>query len=156
MTAVAPPIANDVSYATRIKHASHFAWQGQYLVMLEGDTCGSTQCKRRFKCDEDQARESFRVAGAVLDEAQASLLEAGALLGEAQASLFVAGVLGEVLVSLFAAGAVLGEAQVPLFVAGAILGEVQMSLSWQAQYLVKFGKMAGARNVVFFNTICLS
>ena len=25
---------------------------------------------------------------------------------------------------------------------------------WQAQYSVKFGKIAGARNVVFFNTKC--
>ena len=27
-------------------------------------------------------------------------------------------------------------------------------LSWQAQYSVKFGMIAGARNVVFFNTKC--
>ena len=26
--------------------------------------------------------------------------------------------------------------------------------SWQAQYSVKFGMIAGARNVVFFNTNC--
>ena len=26
--------------------------------------------------------------------------------------------------------------------------------SWQAQYSVKFGMIAGARNVVFFNTKC--
>ena len=60
-------------------------------------------------------------------------------------SLFVAGtVLGEGQVALFVAGTVLGEGQVSLFVAGAGLG-------WQAQYLVKFGKIAGARNVAFFN-----
>ena len=35
MTLVAPRIVNDVSYVTRIKHATHFACQGQYLVMLE-------------------------------------------------------------------------------------------------------------------------
>ena len=53
-------------------------------------------------------------------------------------------------------------------VAGAVFGEVRVSLSWQAQYLVKFechfswqaqysvkfGMIAGARNVVFFNTKC--
>ena len=39
-----------------------------------------------------------------------------------------------------------------LFVAGAVFGEVQVSFSWQAQYSVKFGMIAGARNVVFFNT----
>ena len=37
-----------------------------------------------------------------------------------------------------------------LFVAGAVLGEVQVSLSWQAQYSVKFGMIAGARNDCIF------
>ena len=32
---VAPRIGNDVSYVTRIDDASHFAWQAQYLVILE-------------------------------------------------------------------------------------------------------------------------
>ncbi len=31
----------------------HFTWQAQYLVMLEGNLCGSAHCKRRFICDED-------------------------------------------------------------------------------------------------------
>ena len=30
----------------------------------------------------------------------------------------------------------------------------EMHFSWQAQYSVKFGMIAGARNVVFFNTKC--
>ena len=38
VTPVAPRIVNDVSYVTRIKHASHSVWQAQYLVRLEGDT----------------------------------------------------------------------------------------------------------------------
>ena len=29
----------------------------------------------------------------------------------------------------------------------------EILFSWQAQYLVKFGMIAGARNVVFFNTV---
>ena len=45
MTLVAPHIVNDVSYVTRIKHASHLAWQAQYLVRLEGNTCCSARCK---------------------------------------------------------------------------------------------------------------
>ena len=70
-------------------------------------------------------------------------------------SLFVAGAaFGEVHVSLFVAGAVFGEVQVSLFVAGAVFGEVQCHFSWQAQYSVKFGMIAGARNVVIFNRIC--
>ena len=32
---LAPRIVNDVSYATRINHEIHFAWQAQYLVKLE-------------------------------------------------------------------------------------------------------------------------
>ena len=41
MTPVAPRIVNDVSYVTRINHHSHFAWQVQYLVELEDDSCCS-------------------------------------------------------------------------------------------------------------------
>ena len=37
-----------------------------------------------------------------------------------------------------------------LFVAGAVFGEVQVSLF----DFLKFGMIAGARNVVFFNTKC--
>jgi len=39
--------------------------------------------------------------------------------------------------------------------AGAVFGEVAVAFFLrQAQYSVKFGKIAGARNVVFFNTKC--
>ena len=34
--------------------------------------------------------------------------------------------------------------------------KVKCHFSWQAQYLVKFAKIAGARNVVFFKTKCSS
>jgi len=59
VTAVAPLIVNDVSYATRIKHAIHFAWHAQYLVRLEGDTCCSAPCKRSFICDEVKLKCHF-------------------------------------------------------------------------------------------------
>ena len=49
------------------------------------------------------------------------------------------------------AGALFGDVQVSLFVAGAVFGDV---FSWQAQYSVKFGMIARARNVVFFNRKC--
>ena len=45
MTAVAPRIVNDVSYVTTIKHASHSAWQVQYLVRFDRDTYCSAHCK---------------------------------------------------------------------------------------------------------------
>ena len=38
--------------------------------------------------------------------------------------------------------------------AGAVVGEVGVR-KWQAQYLVKFREIGGARNVVFFHTICV-
>ena len=40
--------------------------------------------------------------------------------------------------------------------AGAAFGEVEGHFSWQAQYSVKFEEIAGARNVVIFNTKCVS
>ena len=45
MSPVAPRIVNDVSYVSRINHGCHFAWQGQYLVRLEGECCYSAHCK---------------------------------------------------------------------------------------------------------------
>ena len=49
VTPVAPRIVSNVSCATRINHDSHFPWQAQYLVRLDGQTCCSVQCKWRFK-----------------------------------------------------------------------------------------------------------
>ena len=45
MTPVAPRIVNSVSYETRINHESHFSWQAEHLVMLEGNLCCSAHCK---------------------------------------------------------------------------------------------------------------
>ena len=45
MTEVALRIVNDVSYVTRINDELHFAWQVQYLVKLEDDSCCSAHCK---------------------------------------------------------------------------------------------------------------
>ena len=45
MILVAPRIVNDVSYMTRINHEIHSAWQAQYLVKLEDDSCCSEHCK---------------------------------------------------------------------------------------------------------------
>ena len=43
MTLVTPRIVNDVSYVMRINHEIHFAWQAQYLLKLEDDSCCSGQ-----------------------------------------------------------------------------------------------------------------
>ena len=45
VTPVAPRIVNDVSCETRINHEIHFAWQAQYLVKLDCDSCCSAHCK---------------------------------------------------------------------------------------------------------------
>ena len=44
MTLVTPRIVNSVSCVTG-NHESHFAWQAQYLVSLDNDTCYSAHCK---------------------------------------------------------------------------------------------------------------
>ena len=45
MTLVAPRIVNSVSCVTRINDECYFAWQAQYLVSLDNDTCYSAHCK---------------------------------------------------------------------------------------------------------------
>ena len=62
---------------------------------------------------------------------------------------------GDVGASLFVKGASFSNVGMSLFVAGAIFGDVAM-LSWQAQYLVQFGWIAGARHVVTLHTKCVS
>ena len=44
VTFVALRIVNNVSYVTTINHESHFSWQAQHLVMLEGNLCCSAHC----------------------------------------------------------------------------------------------------------------
>ena len=68
VTWLAPRIGNDVSYVTQIIEDVQFAWQVQYLVMLEGDFTCSTHWKWRFICDADHRRHSFCVAGAVFGD----------------------------------------------------------------------------------------
>ena len=48
MTHVAPRIANNVSFVSRINHEIHFSWQAQYLVKLDNDTCYSAHCVKRI------------------------------------------------------------------------------------------------------------
>ena len=45
MLTVAPRIVSNVSYVTRSNHEIHFAWQAQYLVRSEGDSCRFAHCK---------------------------------------------------------------------------------------------------------------
>ena len=53
------------------------------------------------------------------------------------------------------AGALFGDVEVSLFLAGALyLVKFNCHFAWQAHYLVKFGTVAGARNVIFFNRKC--
>ena len=74
MAPVAPRIVNDVSYLKGFNHESHFWWQAQYLVRLEGHTCCSAYCTGRFMRDQDQPSEPFFVAGAIFGEVQRWLL----------------------------------------------------------------------------------
>ena len=42
-TLLAPRIGNELSYVTQIIDDIHFAWQAQYLVKLDGDSCCAAQ-----------------------------------------------------------------------------------------------------------------
>ena len=68
MTPLAPRIVNVVSYETRINDEIYFAWQAQYLVKLNCDSCCSAHCKYLFICKAEQSSQSFCVAGAVFGE----------------------------------------------------------------------------------------
>ena len=63
-------------------------------------------------------------------------------------------VFGEVAVYFSWQGAAFGDVAVSLFVAVQYLVMLECHFLWQAQHLVKFGMVAGVRNVVFFNTKC--
>ena len=45
VTLVAARLVNDLSYLMWINHEIHFAWQAQYLVKLDCDSCCSAHCK---------------------------------------------------------------------------------------------------------------
>ena len=45
MTLVVPRIVNSVLCVTRINDECYFAWQAQYLVSLDNDSCYSAHCK---------------------------------------------------------------------------------------------------------------
>jgi len=68
VTLLAPGIGNDLSYVTQSRDGIHFAWQAQYLVILEGDFTCSTHWKWFFICDADQWWHLFCVAGAVFGD----------------------------------------------------------------------------------------
>ena len=53
MTPVAPRIVNEVSHVMRTQYVSLSAWQAQYLVRFDGDTCCSAHCKCGFICNDD-------------------------------------------------------------------------------------------------------
>ena len=55
MTLVASRIVNDFSYVMRINHEIHFAWQAQYLLKLEDDSCCSAHCKWPSICEHGQS-----------------------------------------------------------------------------------------------------
>ena len=92
VTLLAPRIGNDVSYGTQIIDDVHFAWQAQYLLMLEGDFTCSTHWKWRFICRADLSSNSFCVAGAVFGEVGGWLFVAGAalrdILGDSRSAKF--------------------------------------------------------------------
>ena len=119
---VAPRIVNDVSYVTRIKHASHSVWQAHYLVKVKCHFSWQAQYLVKVKCHFSwQAQYLVKVKCHFSWQAQYLVKVKCHFSWQAQ-----------------------------------YLVKLKCHFSLQAQYLVKFGKIAGARNVLFFNTKCSS
>ena len=67
VTLLALRIVDDASYVRRINHEIHFAWQAQYLVKLEADSCCTAHCKWRFHmCDGSIMRFILRGRRSIL------------------------------------------------------------------------------------------
>ena len=60
---VAPRIVNDVSYVMQINHDTSLAWQAQYLVRLEGDSCCSATRDNNVIPFASQAQYLVRLQG---------------------------------------------------------------------------------------------
>ena len=90
---------------TDITHESHFAWQAQYLVTLEGSPVAA-----RIVNDVSYATD-------INHESHFAW----------QAQIF-----GDLGVSLFVGGAAFGDVGVSLFVAGAVFGEIWVD-SWSVK-----------------------
>ena len=144
------------------------SWQAQYLLRLEVDIACSAHWKWSFIWDADQTWDSFCVAGAVFAEVGGWLcllcaLEMTFHMRRGSIMRFI----------LLGRRSICWGSRLTLL-APRILNDVsyvtrinhEMHFAWQAQYLVKldchfswqaqhlvtFWEIAGARNVVFFNT----
>ena len=133
LTLLAPRILNDVSYVTRINHEIQFAWQAQYLVRFEVDFACSAHSKWRFICDADpRIRFILRGRRSIWWRWRVTLV-APRILNDVS---YVRRINHEMHFAW--------QAQ--------YLVKLDCHFSLQAQHLVTFWEIAGARNVVFFNT----
>ena len=109
------------------------SWQAQYLVRLQGDFTCSTHWKWRFICDADHWWHSFCVAGAVFADVGGWLYLLHALEMTSSAATQI-------------------NDDIHFAWQAQYLVRLEGDFSWQAQHFVTFWEIAGARNVVFYNT----
>ena len=133
LTVHAPRIVNDVSCVTRINHGIHFAWQAQYLLRLEVDFACSAHWKWRFIWGADQSWDSILRGRRSICWGSRLTLLAPRILNDVS---YVTRINHEMHFAW--------QAQYLL--------KLECDFSWQAQHLVTFWEIAGARNVVFFNS----
>ena len=144
------------------------SWQAQYLLRLEVDIACSAHWKWSFIWDADQTWDSFCVAGAVFAEVGGWLC----LLCALEMTFHMRR--GSIMRFILRGRRSICWGSRLTLLAPRILNDVsyvtrinhEMHFAWQAQYLVKldchfswqaqhlvtFWEIAGARNVVFFNT----
>ena len=168
VTLLPPRIGNEVSYVTQIIDDLHFAWQAHYLVRLAGDFTCSTHWKWGFICDADHWWHSFCVAGAVFGEVAGCLCLLRALemtFDMCRRSLVTFILCGRrsswwswslplvaprirnvdsYVMRIIDDIEFVWQAQYLVRLAG--------DFSWQAHYFVTFWEIAGAPNIVFYNT----
>ena len=78
-------------YVTGINHAWHFAWQAQYLGMLEVSAVAPRDVNDVSHVSRINHESHFCVAGEAFGDVGVSLFVAGAAFGDVPVSLFVAG-----------------------------------------------------------------
>ena len=144
------------------------SWQAQYLLRLEVDIACSAHWKWSFIWDADQTWDSFCVAGAVFAEVGGWLCLLCAL--EMTFHMRRESIMRFILRGrrsicwgwrlILLAPRILNDVSYVTRInhemhfawQAQYLVKLDCHFSWQAQHLVTFWEIAGARNVVFFNT----
>ena len=153
VTLLAPRIGNDVSYVTRINDEIHFAWQAQCLVQLEGDvTCNVSYVTRIT----DEIHFAWQAQYYLLHALEMTFhMSRGSMMRfilHGRRSTWCSWRVTLLAPRIGNDVSYVTRITDEIHFAWAVFGEVGVWLFVAAPHLVQFWEIAGARNVVFFNT----